>query len=124
MGLQWQNRFGASNLSYLLNGQTGFAMGGGGIKIGMRDPADSLVMLDVSNVRANIKEESSAIGTGVEPAPAGKARKDGEIAAGGYRVTIDGRSYDYIEPGRRVALGLSALNEYTNGLKPEGAPQF
>src|SRR3546814_13286219 len=65
-----------------------------------------------------------SIGTGVEPAPAGKARKDGEIAAGGYRVTIDGRSYDYIEPGRRVALGLSALNEYTIGLKPEGAPQF
>ncbi|HEX7858445.1 MAG TPA: TcfC E-set like domain-containing protein [Sphingobium sp.] len=124
-GVQWQQRaFGTSNLSYLLNGQTGFAIGGGGVKIGMRDPAESMVMLDLTDVRAPTNEKSAGQATSGTNTTTDPSENSGTVAAGGYRVTIDGRPYDYIEPGRRIALGLPAFKEYSIGLKPEGAPQF
>lgn len=122
--VQWQKRpFGDAATSYLFNGETGFAIGGGGAKIGMRDPAEAMVMLDLSDIRAPAREDAaSTAGTGSGGTQNGN---DGnQLAAGGYRITVDGRPYDYIEPGRRVALGLTAFREYQIGLKPEGAPQF
>lgn len=124
-GIQWQKRpLGNGATSYLFNGQTGFAVGGGGIKVGMRDPAESMVMLDLTDVRTTPDAANIHATDNVDNVGTGSGGENNGVAEGGYRITIDGRPYDYIEPGKRVALGLSAFKEYSIGLKPEGAPQF
>ena len=37
---------------------------------------------------------------------------------------VDGQPYDYLQPGRRVVVGLPAFGQYKISLRPEGAPQF
>lgn len=121
---QWQAR-GASGSAwtYQFNGETGFAIGGGAMKLGLRNPADAMVMLDIGRVRQRD-------GTPADPdsgeAGSSRAASDGgaPVADGGYRVMIDGRPADFIEPGSRVAIGVQPLREYTVSLRPEGAPQF
>jgi hypothetical protein len=91
------------------------------VKLGLRDPAESMVMLDLNDIA--LPREGD--GGGDSPVgDTGPVENGTRVASGGYRVTVDGRSYDYITPGHRVALGLPAFKEYSIGLKPEGAPQF
>ncbi len=125
---QYQTRTAGSNaISALFNMQSGFVIGGGAVKIGMRNPADSMVVLDLSSLKsdddanATTSPASSAAGT-----VTAKAAKDEptKVAAGGYRITVNSKPLDYVEPGQRVAIGLPAYKQYTIGLKPEGAPQF
>lgn len=121
--VQWQNRpYGGNTLAYLMNGQTGFAIGGNSLKLGLRDPAEAMVMLDLTDAHAAPEDDRKSSGT-AETQESGQVSSN-RVASGGYRVTVDGRSYDYIAPGNRVALGLPAFKEYSIGLKPEGAPQF
>lgn len=122
---QWQSRAsgGDSAWTYQLNGETGFAIGGGAAKIGLRTPAEAMVMLDIGRVRqldGHSGDSDSGEATG------GQTRTDAgaPVAEGGYRVMIDGRPADFIEPGSRVALGVQPLREYVVSLRPEGAPQF
>jgi hypothetical protein len=121
---QWQSR-GASGSAwtYQLNGETGFAIGDGAAKVGLRAPADAMVMLDIGRVR-----HSDGTLADAAPADAGSSRADPgdsrSVADGGYRVMIDGRPADFIEPGSRVAIGVQPLREYIVSLRPEGAPQF
>jgi hypothetical protein len=123
--MQWQDRrFGSDSLSYLVNGQTGFAIGGGTVKVGMRDPAESIVMVDLSDTKVSAETGDATNRSSANESVSGPSDPDVKVAGGGYRITIDGQAYDYIEPGHRVALGLPALKEYSIGLKPEGAPQF
>lgn len=122
---QWQNRpYGNDTLSYVANGQTGFVVNGDGLKLGLRSPAESMVVLDLTDAHSP-QDDRPKTGDGVRTSGPDDTGNSGEkIASGGYRVTIDGRSYDYISLGHRVALGLPAFKEYSIGLKPEGAPQF
>ena len=122
---QLQSRaFGGDDVSYLFNAQTGFAFGGGAVKLGLRDPADSMVLVDLRNLKTTSKAPSDD-GDG---APAGGdstlISTGPTIAQGGYRVTVDGKAFDYVKPGTRTAVGLPAFKGYTVGLRPEGAPQF
>jgi hypothetical protein len=122
---QLQSRaFGGNDVSYLFNGQTGFAFGGGAVKLGLRDPADSMVLVDLRNLKSNGKAPPND-GDG-EPAPGDSnvISTGPTVAEGGYRVTVDGKASDYVKPGTRTAVGLPAFKGYTVGLRPEGAPQF
>ncbi len=133
---QWRSRaFGDSELSYQFNGESGFAIGGGAVKLGLRNPAESMVLVDLGKVRARpVEPELDAIPPATAAGPdtgaeAGtvttpEAPPPPRVAEGGYRVTIDGRAQSYVGPGARVALGVQPLGEYVVGLKPEGAPQF
>ncbi|WBY07484.1 CS1-pili formation C-terminal domain-containing protein [Sphingomonas sp. 7/4-4] len=106
------------------------------MKLGLRNPAESMVLVDLGKVRARPVEPelddippATAAGpdTGVEAAgiaATSEAAPPPRVAEGGYRVTIDGRAQSYVGPGARVALGVQPLGEYVVGLKPEGAPQF
>lgn len=121
---QWQSRaYGGSSWTYQANGETGFAIGGGAAKIGLRTPAQSMVLLDIAR-SGSIRSDAE-----VPEADGAAARTTGStsgalVAEGGYRVMIDGRPADFIEPGSRVALGVQPLKEYRISLRPEGAPQF
>lgn len=133
---QWQSRaFGGNNLSFQSNAETGFAIGGGAVKFGLRNPAEAMVLVDLTKAPAvRLAPSPSAAGTAnttdaAEEAPAGATRGatptvPDRVAEGGYRVTIDGRPYDYVGPGTRTAIGVPPLHEYVVGLKPEGAPEF
>lgn len=137
---QWRSRaFGDSEISYQFNGESGFAIGGGAVKLGLRNPAESMVLVDLGKVRArpvepeldNIPADTVAgpdSGAGAVGAAGTAATPDAppppRVAEGGYRVTIDGRAQSYVGPGSRVALGVQPLGEYVVGLRPEGAPQF
>lgn len=124
IGAQWQSRtYGGSSWTYQLNGETGFAIGGGVAKIGLRTPADAMVMLDIGRVRQTVASSADA----QSDAFAGSAAREDRgapVADGGYRVLIDGRPSEFIEPGSRVAIGVQPLREYVIALRPEGAPQF
>lgn len=122
---QWQSRAsgGGSAWTYQLNGETGFAIGGGAMKAGLRTPADAMVMLDIGRVRQ--RDGAPADSDSGEASGGGASTGGGApVADGGYRVMIDGRPADFIEPGSRVAIGVQPLREYTVSLRPEGAPQF
>lgn len=136
---QWQSRaFGNSELSYQFNGESGFAIGGGAVKIGLRNPAESMVLVDLGKVRARPVEpafgDAPAAAVAADPDSGVDAAQTGvpptdlsappRVAEGGYRITIDGRAQSYVGPGSRSAIGVQPLGEYVIGLKPEGAPQF
>lgn len=132
---QWQSRtLGGNRVSFQANAETGFAIGGGAVKIGLRNPAEAMVLVDLTRapaVRALPPPGSPALDDiSEEAAPAGVTNVGGtsqphaRVAEGGYRVTIDGRPYDYVAPGTRTAIGVQPLQEYIVGLKPEGAPEF
>jgi len=121
---QWQSRVsGGSAWTYQLNGETGFAIGGGAMKVGLRNPAEAMVMLDIGRVRQIEGGATDADAGAVEGGRSG-ADSGAPVADGGYRVVIDGRPADFIEPGSRVAIGVQPLREYVVSLRPEGAPQF
>jgi len=135
---QWQSRaFGERNLTYQANLQTGFAIGGGAIKLGLRNPADSMVLVDLSRAPAvpsgpDLEQAGNPVSTpeGDAPDATSTSRGGGEVAPprkvaeGGYRVTVDGQAYDFVGPGGRTAIGLQPLREYSVGLRPQGAPEF
>jgi hypothetical protein len=98
---------GGGHGQFLLNGQTGFVIGGGTVQLGLRQAADSYVIVDVDRPR---------------PDPSASGKPDGP--SGGYRVTIDDRPADYLRPGSSVAEGAVSLKDYRIGLKAEGAPPY
>lgn len=136
---QWQSRtLGGNRVSFQANAETGFAIGGGAVKIGLRNPAEAMILVDLTRAPAvrqspaqggatldNAGEEAApAAGATDAPGMGNPARPAARVAEGGYRVTIDGRPYDYVAPGTRTAIGVQPLQEYVVGLKPEGAPEF
>lgn len=121
---QWQARGAGGNAwRYQFNGETGFAIGGGAVKVGLRNPADAMIMLDIGRVRQET-DANGAADAGTANAERAAARVGPPVADGGYRVMIDNRPADFIEPGSRVAIGVQPLREYVLSLRPEGAPQF
>jgi hypothetical protein len=136
---QWQSgAFGSSQVSFQTNIETGFAFGGGALKLGLRNPAEAMVLVDLTKappVKAASRVEdlvettetaaSEAEDPGAQPAIGlRQAARPRTVAEGGYRITIDGRPFDYAGPGSRTAIGVAPLREYVVGLKPEGAPEF
>lgn len=133
---QWQSRaLGGNEVSFQSNAETGFAIGGGAVKFGLRNPAEAMVLLDLTKapvVRAvpvrslDDATDPVVIGNDVaaQPTTSSAPAIADRVAEGGYRVTIDGRPYDYVGPGTRTAIGVAPLREYVVGLKPEGAPEF
>lgn len=84
-----------------MNGQTGIAIGGGKAKIGLRQPGEAMVLVDVK-------------------------MPDGESTDkyGGYRLRVDNQSYDLVRPGNLIAVGLQSMANYRIGLQPENAPPY
>lgn len=84
-----------------MNGQTGIAIGGGKAKVGLRQPGDAMVLVDVK-------------------------MPDGESTDryGGYRLRVDNQSYDLVRPGNLIAVGLQSMANYRIGLQPENAPPY
>ncbi|MDB5714170.1 MAG: hypothetical protein JWO15_1567 [Sphingomonadales bacterium] len=122
---QYQTRSSSGNgTSVLFNGQTGFAIGGGAIKLGLRNPADSMVIVDLTNLKLPTSSTVSPAGAGDISVEHGDPETGVKVAQGGYRITVNSKPLDYVEPGGRIAIGVPAYKEYTIGLKPEGAPQF
>lgn len=93
---------GRSYGSLIFNGQTGIAIGGGRVKLGLRQPGDAMVLVDVSTP----EQDRSA------------------RPRGGYRLQVDGQSYDLVRPGSLTAVGLQSLSNYRIGLEPENAPAY
>lgn len=139
MSAQWQSRaFGTSGVSFQSNVETGFAIGGGALKLGLRNPAEAMVLVDLTKAPPVKAKPLAATGESGAAAPTEEADKGSgqagdrfappeparQVAEGGYRITIDGRPYDYAGPGSRTAIGVAPLREYVVGLKPEGAPEF
>jgi hypothetical protein len=108
---------GGGNNSVLLNAQSGFVIGGGQIKLGLRNPSDAMVLVDIKN------DSHADAGQG-DDGQSGGGRTGGSISEGGYRVTVDSRPGEFVRAGQRVVIGLPALASYDLGLKPEGAPSF
>ncbi|MDF2602831.1 TcfC E-set like domain-containing protein [Sphingomonas sp.] len=137
---QWQSRaFSSSDVSFQSNVETGFAFGGGALKLGLRNPAEAMVLVDLTKappVKAKAVADVGGEGDWVPPPQdaAEPGLQAGErlnappraqkVAEGGYRITLDGRPFDYAGPGSRTAIGVAPLREYVVGLKPEGAPEF
>lgn len=86
--------------SFQFNGQSGFVIGGGAIKFGLRQPGEAFALVDID------AEQAKGAGNG------------------GYRVLVDGQPYDYVPVGATAAVGLEALANYRIGLDPEDAPPF
>lgn len=100
--LQYENDSSGRNFgSIIFNGQTGFAFGGGKAKLGLRQPGEAMVLVDVK-------------------------MPDGERSDryGGYRLRVDNQSYDIVRPGNMVAIGLQSMANYRIGLQPENAPPY
>jgi hypothetical protein len=118
---QYQRQaFGGGDTSVLLNAQSGFVIGGGSVKLGLRNPSDAIVLLD-------IKSDNGTDGNAPAfdaPAPSGDRHGDPVVAQGGYRVTVDNRPGEFVRAGQRIAVGLPSLSSYDIGLKPENAPSF
>lgn len=119
--LQYENRDGgSSSATYIFNGASGFAFGGGALQIGLRDPQQSIILVDIAEFDADggngqpaqVREQA------VQP-PAAPV-----IAQGGYRIQIENYQAGYVRSGRRAAIGLLPLDEYEISLQPDGAPQF
>ena len=100
-----RDRAGRDIGSLLFNGQSGFAIGGGVFKLGLRQPGDALVLVDIEPDRAEADGPS-------------------DPGAGGYRLVVDNQAYDFVRPGTTAAIGLASLDNYRIGLEPEGAPPF
>ncbi|MHA3840737.1 TcfC E-set like domain-containing protein [Sphingomonas aestuarii] len=137
LSAQWQSRsIGGSRMSFQGNAETGFAIGGGAVKVGLRNPAEAMVLVDLTRAPAvrsmpaepDVAVEGAASGEGDAPSadasPANPTSRSARVAEGGYRVTIDGRPYDFVGPGTRTAIGVQPLQEYVVALRPEGAPEF
>lgn len=102
--VQYENdATGRSYGSLSLNGQTGIAIGGGRVKLGLRQPGEAMVLVDVQTPE---NETASA------------------NRAGGYRLQVDNQSYDLVRPGSLTAIGLQSLANYRIGLQPENAPDY
>lgn len=95
-----RGRSGENYGSLQFNGQTGFVIGGGTVKLGLRQPGEAFAIVDID----------ADHGTG-KP-------------SGGYRVMVDGQPYDYVPTGATAAVGLEALSNYRIGLEPEDAPPY
>lgn len=116
---QYQHQaLGGADTSVLLNAQSGFVIGGGSVKIGLRNPSDAIVLLDIKSDKGAVADAGDAA------PPAGDRRGDPVVSAGGYRVTVDNRPGEFVRAGQRIAVGLPALGSYEIGLKPENAPAF
>ena len=132
-----RNRAG-NGVSYLANLETGFALSGGAVKFGIRNPSPAAAMIDLEQPRSSevaqggrgnlstlddtLSEADNSLPK--SPSDASSDVTPPRVAEGGYRIVVDGQPYDYIEPGRRVIVGLPAFGKYNIALRPEGAPQF
>ena len=106
LGVQYErDRAGRDIGSLLFNGQSGFVIGGGTVKFGLRQPGDAFVLVDIDPDR----EAGST---------------DSRVDGGGYRLVVDNQPYDFIRPGTTAAIGLGSLDNYRIALEPEGAPPF
>jgi outer membrane usher protein FimD/PapC len=110
---------GGGDTSVLLNAQSGFVIGGGSVKLGLRNPSDAIVLLDIKSDKGG-----DAVSSGDAAAPPGDRHGDPTVAEGGYRVTVDNRPGEFVRAGQRIAVGLPSLASYQIGLKPENAPPF
>jgi len=87
------------------NLQTGFAIGGGTAKFGLAQPGDAMILADLALDR---KDET----------PLGDAKQSG------YRVRVNTQSYNVLQPGQVLAVGLGAYDRYSVSLIPENAPPY
>lgn len=102
VGLQFEHgTAGRSYGSLQLNAQSGFVIGGGAVKLGLRQPGEAFALVDID-----------------------ADTKRGEKSTGGYRVIVDGQPYDYVPANSTAAVGLEALSNYRVGLEPENAPPY
>lgn len=116
---QYQHQaLGGSDTSVLLNAQSGFVIGDGSVKLGLRNPSDAIVLLDIKSDNGQTAE------AGVDASSASDRQNGPVVATGGYRVTVDNRPGEFVRAGQRIAVGLPALGSYEIGLKPENAPPF
>lgn len=114
----------AATNSLLLNGQTGFTIGGGAVKIGISNPGDAVLLVDMRSGKSDPPHVSGVVGPVLPEPTTDSGTSSPVIAQGGYRITVNTHEYDFIKPGQLVAIGLPALKQYNVNLKPEGAPQF
>ncbi|HET8611926.1 MAG TPA: TcfC E-set like domain-containing protein [Sphingomonas sp.] len=89
--------------SIFANGQTGFAIGGGLVKLGLAQPGQAVILSDIG--------QADSID---DQAPANS----------GYRVRVDNQSADLIRPGHVSAVGVAPYEEYDVELEPENAPPY
>lgn len=85
------------------NAQSGFAIGGGAMKLGLARPGEAVILTDL-----DVAADDNAA----------------RAANSGYRVRIDAQSYDLLQPGKISAAGVAALDEYEITLSPENAPPY
>ncbi|WP_019832150.1 TcfC E-set like domain-containing protein [Sphingomonas sp. PR090111-T3T-6A] len=109
---------GGGDTSVLLNAQSGFVIGGGSVKLGLRNPSDAIVLLDIKS------DKGTGASTPDAAAPPADRHGDPVVSEGGYRVTVDDRPGEFVRAGQRIAVGLPSLASYQIGLKPENAPPF
>jgi hypothetical protein len=126
------NRVGGSSAPVTLNAETGFAVGGGEAKFGLRAPGQAVLLADIDReapVPQPLPSSSDQAPTAV-PGPsksgsAGAAQRDaGSVASGSYRIMIDGQAYDPIDVGQRVAVGMNPYKDYSVTLQAVGAPTY
>jgi len=86
------------------NAQTGFAIGGGAVKLGLARPGEAAILSDIALETDTLRRRNDV--------------------ASGYRVTIDNQRYDLLRPGHLSAAGVPALDRYDVSLVPENAPAY
>jgi len=103
---QYQKSRGGGDFSSIFaNGRTGFAIGGGKMKLGLAEPGQAVIMSDI-----NIDESKYEINS--------------DAADSGYRIRVNSQPFDKIRPGKISAVGVQPYQDYEIDLEPEGAPPF
>jgi hypothetical protein len=103
---QYQRQRGGGNFSSIFaNGRTGFAIGGGGAKIGLADVGQAAILSDIQI------EEDVVDGTQ-------------DLKNSGYRIKVNGQPYDRIRPGNTSAVGVAAYGNYEVEMTAENAPPY
>jgi hypothetical protein len=104
---QYQNTSGSggSFTSVFANGRTGFAIGGGKLKVGLADIGQAIILSDIA---VDDKSQLLTEGTG----------------GSGYRIKVNRQPFDRIKPGETSAVGVAAYEEYEVELEAENAPAY
>ena len=122
------NRVGGNTAPVTLNAQSGFAVGGGEAKFGLRAPGQAVLVADIVKEAAPAPPGSSSqgplVGSSAGSSSDGAQSATNTVASGSYQVMIDNQAYSPINVGQRVAVGMSPYKDYSVTLQAVGAPLY
>ena len=125
------NLVGGSSAPVTLDVQTGFVIGGGQVQLGLATPGPAMVLAVIDKPgkavlpnTAAAEEPSPQRVAGASSAAASTGLAPETVAAGTYRVMIDGQPYSLLDVGQKAAIAVQPYKDYTVSLQAVGAPPY